>query len=132
MPSLPRLFRPPQLGSRRTAEASRQRFLAERRGSRLESKAWWQRQRRLFRNDPKNAVCCCCKANGVVRATDLVDHIVPHDDVDGPLFRDAANWQPLCNPCHEHIKKPIELRFARGEASVEDLRLDRLFPEHFG
>jgi 5-methylcytosine-specific restriction enzyme A len=129
MPNLPSVFRPAHLGARRASERKRQADLSARRGPRLEDKAWWQRQRRLFL--ASNPLCCCCKANGVIKAASLVDHIEPHGNVDGPLFRDPDNWQPLCNWCHEHVKKPLEHLVAAGKATKEELRLARPFPEHF-
>jgi 5-methylcytosine-specific restriction protein A len=132
MPSLPPRYRPPHLGPRKQAEAKRQRELQERRGPRLEDKAWWQKARRRFLAQAENALCVCCKANGITKAAELVDHVIPHGNVDSDLFRDPANWQALCRWCHEHIKKPIELAYHQGKVAAAELRLDRQFHEHFG
>jgi 5-methylcytosine-specific restriction protein A len=37
---------------------------------------------------------------GVVRAANVVDHIVPHKG-DQALFWDKNNWQSLCKPHHD-------------------------------
>jgi 5-methylcytosine-specific restriction endonuclease McrA len=131
MPNLPPLHRPRHLGPRRRAEATRQRDLAQRRGTKTERgyNSHWERESKRHRIE--HPLCVCCKANGRVKAAALVDHIVPHKG-DDALFWDPANRQSLCNWCHERIKKPLELLFARGKCSVEDLKLNRAFPEYFG
>jgi 5-methylcytosine-specific restriction protein A len=93
VPNLPRLFRPPQLGPRRSAVQRRQRELAERRGYRELKTSRWQRTRKFFLSQTENALCCCCKANDVVKAAELVDHIVPHHG-DELMIYDPDNMQP--------------------------------------
>lgn len=131
MPNLPRLFRPPQLGPRRTAEASRQAFLAKRRGTKHERgyDARWDRASVAYRRE--HPLCVCCKANGVVEAVALVDHIIPHKG-DRELFWDRDNWQSLCERCDKTIKRALEHLFADGKVPSCDLNLSRVFPEHFG
>jgi 5-methylcytosine-specific restriction endonuclease McrA len=131
MPNLPPMHRPRHLGPRKQAEAKRQRELSDKRGFRELKTSRWQRARARFLGQAENALCVCCKANGRTAAASLVDHIVPHHG-DTALIYDTDNMQPLCRWCHEHIKKPIEIACAKGEASTEDLRLNRPFPEHFG
>jgi 5-methylcytosine-specific restriction enzyme A len=131
MPSLPRLFRPPHLGPRRRAEASRQKALDERRGSKAERGYGRRWELTSIGYRKRNPLCVCCKANARVEAARLVDHIVPHKG-DMALFWDPGNWQALCNWCHEHVKKPIEHLFAQGKCSAADLSLARPLPEYFG
>lgn len=133
MPTLPPLFRPAHLGPRRRAEARRQQEQAQRRGTAAERlyDARWQRTSTAWRKQPENALCVCCRANGVVKLAELVDHIVPHKG-DLELFWDQANWQSLCDRCHQTIKRPLEHAYSRGEVSTESLKLNRSLPEHFG
>lgn len=37
----------------------------------------------------------------------VVDHVIPHRG-DKRLFWTRANWQPLCEPCHNSIKQRQE------------------------
>ena len=133
MPTLPPLFRPKHLGPRRRAEARRQQEQAQRRGTAAERlyDARWQRASAAWRKQPENVLCVCCKANGVVKVAELVDHIIPHKG-DLGRFWDQGNWQSLCDRCHQTIKRLLEQAFSRGEVSAEELKLNRLFPEHFG
>lgn len=34
-------------------------------------------------------------------AAELVDHVVPVQSADDPLFFDVGNWQSLCRACHD-------------------------------
>lgn len=72
----------------------------------------------------------CCKANSVIKAAELVDHIVPHKG--DQRFWDPANWQSLCDRCHKTIKQALEQVFAAGRLDGELLDLARPFPEVFG
>lgn len=44
-------------------------------------------------------LCRACLGEGVVRAGNQVDHIVPHRG-DAGLFWDRGNWQTLCDSHH--------------------------------
>ena len=68
-------------------------------------------------------LCRGCEAMERVTATALTDHIVPHKG-DATLFWNLANWQPACHWHHNVVKQILERRFARGEVSAEDLRLE--------
>jgi 5-methylcytosine-specific restriction endonuclease McrA len=37
----------------------------------------------------------------------VVDHVIPHRG-DKRLFWHRANWQPLCQPCHDSVKQRQE------------------------
>jgi 5-methylcytosine-specific restriction protein A len=78
----------------------------------------------------RHPLCCCCKANGLVRAATVLDHIQPHRG-DMGLFWDPTNWQGLDADCHNRIKKLFEDRWDRGEIGLTDLRLNRPLPEFF-
>ena len=58
----------------------------------------WQRERKLFLVN--NPLCIGCKSKGIVTASKVVDHIVPHRG-DDKLFWNRRNWQALCKPCHD-------------------------------
>ena len=67
--------------------------------------------------------CLGCMAVGVRKATDLVDHIVPHKG-DMKLFWNRRNWQPACTWHHNAIKPMVEAKFECGEVGIEALRFD--------
>ncbi len=51
--------------------------------------------------------CRECAKNGITRLATVVDHIIRHRG-DKSLFWHRANWQPLCEPCHNSIKQRQE------------------------
>ena len=57
----------------------------------------WQKRRALFLQ--VNPLCAQCQKEGVVKAADAVDHIIPHKG-DMRLFWKESNWQSLCYQCH--------------------------------
>lgn len=130
MTTLPPAFRPKHLGARSTAE----------RRSRVETDRWrgsagsrgygyrWSKAAAAYKR--QHPLCVCCKANGRMRLAALVDHVVPHRG-DEALFWDQANWQALCDDCHNGPKKTLEARYDRGQVSAEMLRLNRHLPEFF-
>uniref|UniRef100_A0A6M3K4U7 Putative homing endonuclease n=1 Tax=viral metagenome TaxID=1070528 RepID=A0A6M3K4U7_9ZZZZ len=48
----------------------------------------------------KYPLCVICDAAGVVKAAEIVDHIIPHKG-DTVLFWYRPNWQSLCKECHD-------------------------------
>lgn len=46
-----------------------------------------------------NPFCRECERAGRLTPARVTDHIVPHRG-NQALFWDRANWQPLCEPCH--------------------------------
>lgn len=63
----------------------------------------WQQAREGFLR--KHPLCVMCEANGLVRASTVVDHKQAHRG-DQALFWDRNNWQALCKPCHDkHAQK---------------------------
>ncbi len=66
----------------------------------------WQKGRALFLRE--HPMCCYCQRNGLVGVlASVVDHIIPHRG-DQNLFWDESNWQPLCAPCHDVVKRQEE------------------------
>lgn len=65
----------------------------------------WQQARLPYLQ--KNPLCAYCARLGYHTAATIVDHIIPHHG-DPVLFWDQDNWQPLCKPCHDSIKKAEE------------------------
>ena len=59
--------------------------------------AIWQRARAGFLKD--HPLCKSCQSRQKTIPATVVDHIIPHKG-DTSLFWDRANWQPLCERCH--------------------------------
>lgn len=66
----------------------------------------WQRER--LRYLTTNPLCRYCEAEHRVVEATVVDHIIPHRG-DQKLFWNRKNWQPLCKPCHDSVKRVEEL-----------------------
>ena len=65
----------------------------------------WQRARvRFLRNNP---ICAYCEHEDRVTEASVVDHKIPHRG-NQQLFWDESNWQSLCKPCHDSVKKTEE------------------------
>lgn len=60
--------------------------------------ARWERYSREFL--AAHPLCCACGAKGLVRASKVTDHIIPHRGDPG-LFTDPRNHQALCKRCHD-------------------------------
>ncbi|MDP2026435.1 HNH endonuclease [Sulfuriferula sp.] len=58
---------------------------------------WRKARAGYLRSHP---LCVVCATAGVVRAANVVDHIVPHKG-DQALFWDKTNWQSLCKSHHD-------------------------------
>ena len=59
-----------------------------------------RRYRRLRRGYlARHPYCRTCRAKRITMASAEVDHIVPL--ADGGAFWDTANWQALCERCHD-------------------------------
>jgi 5-methylcytosine-specific restriction endonuclease McrA len=52
-------------------------------------------------------LCVEHERRGLVVASTIVDHVVPHEGDQG-LFWDTDNWQALCKPCHDSWKQKQE------------------------
>jgi hypothetical protein len=68
-------------------------------------------------------LCVGCLAIGVMRATEVVDHIVPHRG-DRTLFWDRNNWQASCGWHHNAVKPILERSWSMGTSTVACLQLN--------
>ncbi|WP_425985888.1 HNH endonuclease [Brevundimonas sp. TWP1-2-1b1] len=67
----------------------------------------WAKAAKAFLD--QHPLCRFHEDQGRTVAAQCVDHIQPHRG-DLKLFWERTNWQPLCNPCHNSLKKQIESR----------------------
>lgn len=58
----------------------------------------WSKASALYRKN--NPLCVMCQKQGVLKINNCVDHIVPVNGPDDPLFWVESNWQGLCTSCH--------------------------------
>ena len=66
-----------------------------------------QRWRKLSIAYKRSHPCCVeCEKEGLVRATEIVDHIVPAKE-DPSLFWEWSNLRPLCHDCHNRIGRKV-------------------------
>ena len=65
----------------------------------------WQQARLVHLN--AHPLCVYCERDDRVTAASVVDHVIPHRG-DMTLFWDRNNWQSLCRPCHDIVKKHEE------------------------
>jgi 5-methylcytosine-specific restriction endonuclease McrA len=65
----------------------------------------WQKAREGWLN--AHPLCAYCERLGRVSSGSVVDHIEPHRG-DMVKFWDRRNWQTLCRPCHDSVKKAEE------------------------
>jgi 5-methylcytosine-specific restriction protein A len=72
---------------------------------------WQQYARRFLLAQP---LCRECQQHGRVTAATCVDHIMPVASADDPLFWDAENHQPLCQPCHSAKTNSIDRHSGRA------------------
>ena len=124
MPSRPPVHRHPghQTVADRRRDHDRKRGSSAQRGY----GGRWQRARLVFLNDPANALCRMCLAEGRTTAADTVDHVTPHKG-DQTLFWDRSNWQALCKWHHDSAKKSQEMT---GRIPGVDINGEPLDPSH--
>ena len=70
----------------------------------------WTRESRAFRLE--HPLCEECRRKGIVRASEVTDHIIPYPLCD---FWDRSNWQALCGRCNH----------AKGQRDKRLLQLSR-------
>ena len=61
------------------------------------TKQWRTLRRYVLDNEP---ICRECKARGLLRSANVVDHIIAHKG-NRQLFSDIDNLRPLCKSCHD-------------------------------
>ncbi|MBI1189025.1 MAG: HNH endonuclease [Alphaproteobacteria bacterium] len=125
MPQRPPVHRAPghqtEADRRREADAKRGSSNARGYGSK------WQRARKNFLAKEGNQLCVYCLREGRVTEAKVVDHKVPHKN-DPILFWDSKNWQPLCKPCHDSVKRAEELSGKVRGADIDGMPLDPSHP----
>ena len=90
--------------------------------------AWRHLAKRVRDEEP---LCRMCRARGIVRPSEVVDHIVPHKG-NKALFWDRENLQALCAPCHNAGKQTQERHGYSQAAGVDGLPIDSLHPWNGG
>lgn len=119
MPVKPPTFRPKGQRSRRQANAE---YDAKRGSARQRGYSpRWDREAYAFKG--LHPFCIGCKAVGMLMATEVVDHIIPHKG-DEKLMWNERNWQPACRFHHDVVKQKLELLYAQGSIPADDLRLN--------
>ena len=93
-PGCPALVKDGAYCDQHKRQYDRQRGTANRRGY------TYQWQQYIIRYKRKHPLCCKCEAQGIVKPTYAVDHIIPVSGPDDPLFWVDSNHQPLCLSCH--------------------------------
>jgi 5-methylcytosine-specific restriction protein A len=63
----------------------------------------WDVRSRNYRK--RHPLCVMCLANGIVAASEVVDHKKPHHGAHDPLMWDEYNMQALCKRCHDGRKQ---------------------------
>lgn len=118
MPSMPSTFRAANAPTRSEAvsEYDRRRGSARERGY---SSKWDKASLGFLR---RNRVCVACEQAGVLQASEVTDHIVPHKGCKS-LFWDRNNWQACCRWHHDVVKQMLEREFQNGQRSARDLVL---------
>jgi len=76
---------------------------------------WEKTTRRWKREAPR--YCAECLVEGKKVVGDVVDHIIPVEDKDDPLFWDETNWQSLCH-LHHNRKTRRDLKQGLGRRDV--------------
>jgi 5-methylcytosine-specific restriction protein A len=75
----------------------------------------WSKASKKYRED--NPLCIMCEAKGIVKINNCVDHKIPVNSPDDPLFWEESNWQGLCTSCHS--EKTAKEDGALGNRKVE-------------
>ena len=70
--------------------------------------ARWQRYRKSYLS--RHPLCVMHQERGEVVAATVVDHIIPVNGPNDPLFWDEDNHQSLCRDCHTYKTREIDHR----------------------
>lgn len=87
--------------------------------------ARWRKARVAFL--AAHPLCAYCLDAGRTTAASVVDHVQPHRG-DPRLFWDAANWQALCQPCHDRHKAKLERSGSLPGCDASGVPLDPAHP----
>jgi 5-methylcytosine-specific restriction protein A len=68
----------------------------------------WAKYRALYLT--RNPWCVMCKQDGLIRAANTVDHIVPISGPSDPLFWPETNHQSLCTSHHSYKTRVVDQR----------------------
>ena len=116
MPSKPRQFSPRP--AKPKSEVDRQ-FDAQRGSARQRGYgARWDAASAGFKR--QHPLCIGCEAVGLIAATEVTDHVVPHKG-DRVIFWDRKRWQPACGRHHDVVKQRLEAMFMRGQIDESQL-----------
>lgn len=85
----------------------------------------WKHSREIFLS--KNPLCAICEKMGKVTPAFVVDHKKPHKG-NVELFWSEDNWQSLCKPCHDSVKKMQEIHGYSQGCGVDGFPLDDNHP----
>lgn len=90
--------------SQQTIERMQGKYVRERSAAPYHSRKWYNLSRAFLQDHP---LCEECKKNGILKAAQCVDHIVPYP-ICKDYFFDRRNLQALCFDCN--AKKGIKDR----------------------
>lgn len=71
---------------------------------------WSKAAKQYLKEHP---LCRRCGEQGVTKAAEVVDHVIPHKG-DMGLFWDRSNWQALCSTCHNIKTAKEDGRYGYG------------------
>lgn len=60
----------------------------------------WQKRSKRYLSRPENQICKLHLDDRCAVVAQCVDHIIPHNGPDDPLFWDESNWQASCIRCN--------------------------------
>ncbi|WP_414043064.1 HNH endonuclease [Macrococcus sp. EM39E] len=69
---------------------------------------WKRKRKQVLRRD--DYICQSCKAKGLIKVADVVDHIIP-TKVDWDKRLHLNNLQCLCNECHNIKTKEDKIKY---------------------
>ncbi|MGG7518829.1 HNH endonuclease [Allorhizobium undicola] len=81
----------------------------------------WNKARSTFL--ASHPLCIGCLAEGRTEAAAVVDHVDPHHG-DPDKFWNTSMWQPCCRWHHDSVKQRLELLYAAGRLTINDLWLN--------
>lgn len=83
--------------SHRSAEPQQRQSISRQKSQKLYGSNRWRTYSESFRKE--HPLCESCQARGIVRPSQVVDHVIPHRGSE-TLFWDPSNHSAKCHPCH--------------------------------